>query len=77
MNDKMTLYHALDIDDAIRIDFSGTAKDEADLLASLVNEGVAVSGFLRERGNLESIFMKLTGGETEITVASDEMEPGF
>ena len=64
-------------DDAIRIDFSGTAKDEADLLASLVNEGVAVSGFLRERGNLESIFMKLTGGETEITVASDEMEPGF
>ena len=64
-------------EDAIRIEFSGTVKDEADLLATLVDEGVPVSGFLRERGNLESIFMKLTGGETEITVASDEMEPGF
>ena len=51
----------LSIDGAdITIAFDGGEREEAELLAGLVNNGVMVSSFMRETGNLEEIFMMVT-----------------
>jgi len=54
----------------IMINFDGSTLEEADLLKRLVEAGLPVAGFSREKGSLESIFMQLTGHGEEHTVAS-------
>lgn len=52
-------------DQQIRVDFKGDAVEEAQLLANLVSRKLPVRSFVREEGNLESLFMQITqnGGE--------------
>lgn len=50
-------------DNEIIIAFSGEEADMAQLLSSLISNGVKVSGFHREEGNLETLFLEITGGE--------------
>ena len=45
----------------VYIGFQGTAAEEADLLKSILEQGAMVSSFGREEGNLESLFMQITG----------------
>lgn len=47
--------------DEIIVSYMGTEQDEANLLKQLILNDVAVSGFVREQGNLENIFIELTG----------------
>ncbi|MDO4488339.1 MAG: ABC transporter ATP-binding protein [Eubacteriales bacterium] len=59
----------------IMIRFGGRPKDEAELLKKLVEAGLPVRNFSREKGSLESIFMQLTGsGEDRIISSSDDFE---
>lgn len=44
----------------IRVDFKGDAAEEAWLLAGLVSQKLPVRSFMREEGNLESLFMQIT-----------------
>ena len=52
-------------------------EDEAQLLQQLIDAGVMVSGFVREPGSLESVFMQLTDQEEERSVLSYEAESGL
>ncbi len=51
--------------DDILVGFRGDKKDETALLQRLVEAGVQIYGFMRERRNLETVFMQITdrGGE--------------
>ena len=64
-------------DQEISVRFDGGREDEAQLLAQLVDGGVMVSGFVREPGSLESVFMQLTDQEEERSVLSYEAESGL
>ena len=60
----------------IMVNFAGSSKDEAGLLKRLVDAGLPVRSFSREKGSLESIFMQLTGHGEEHTILSyDATEP--
>ena len=61
----------------ISVHFSGDAKEEAVLLQQLVENGVLIHGFTREKGSLESVFMQLTDHEEERMVTSYEAESGI
>lgn len=61
----------------IKLGFIGDQRDEALLLGQLIEAGVMVSGFMREKGSLESIFMQLTEQEEEKAVLKHEMESGL
>ena len=61
----------------LMITFAGTAKEEAALLKELVEAGVAVRGFVRRQGGLESIFMQVTEREKERVVLVNEAESGL
>ncbi len=61
----------------ISVRFSGDAKEEAVLLQQLIDSGVLVNGFTREKGSLESVFMQLTDHEEERVVTSYEAESGI
>ncbi len=50
-------------DNEIIIAFCGEEADMAQLLSNLILSGVKVSGFHREEGNLETLFLEITGGE--------------
>lgn len=52
----------------IMVNFIGDEQDEAMLLMQLVDAGVSVRGFIREPGNLESLFMQITGDAGEKAV---------
>lgn len=52
-------------EDEIIVGFSGDRQDEAVLLQQMVDADVLVYGFIRERGNLESIFMQITDHEED------------
>ncbi len=54
----------------IMINFEGDSAGEAALLRRMIESGLPVRGFAREKGSLESIFMQLTGHGEEHTVAS-------
>lgn len=55
------LVENLSIDGAdITVSFNGNEKEEAGLLADLVNNDVLVSSYVRETGNLEEVFMMVT-----------------
>src|SRR5262249_37141642 len=45
--------------DTYEFRFRGNAEAASDLLASLVGQGVRVSGFVRRRDNLEDLFLKV------------------
>lgn len=47
-------------DNDITVGFLGTPEDEADLLKKLITNNVKVTSFVRQSGNLEEIFMKVT-----------------
>ena len=49
-------------DDSIIIAFSGDDEEMSQLLSALVTGGVKVSNFHREPGNLETLFLEITGG---------------
>ncbi len=59
-------------DDEITIHFEGDRYDEAALLKKLTDGGVAVSGFMREQGDLENVFMQITDRTKERVVMSGE-----
>ena len=58
--ETMTIRH-----DDIMLNFTGDKEDEAALLQQLIDGGVQLCGFMRERGNLESVFMQITSHEEE------------
>lgn len=47
------------------INYSGTDEEITALIGSLIQNQVILTGFYQEEGSLESLFMQLTGGETE------------
>ncbi len=61
----------------IMINFDGGTAEEAELLKRLIDAGLPVHGFSREKGSLESIFMQLTGHGEEHTVASYAAETDY
>ncbi len=56
------------------INFEGSRKAESELLAKMIDEGLPVVSFSREKGSLESIFIQLTGHDEERTVLSYESQ---
>lgn len=60
-------------DEEIVVGFSGDKKDEGALLKQLVDAGVNVYGFVRERENLESVFMQITDhGDEEVVLIHED-----
>lgn len=49
-------------DDSVIIAFEGDDLEMSQLLTTLIGAGVKVSSFHREEGNLETLFMEITGG---------------
>lgn len=47
--------------DYISLGFAGEQNDEAELLAKLIRNNIKVVSFVRESGNLEEVFMMVTG----------------
>lgn len=58
--ETMTIRH-----NDIMLNFTGDKEDKAALLQQLIDGGVQLCGFMRERGNLESVFMQITSHEEE------------
>ncbi len=58
--ETMTIRH-----NDIMLNFTGDKEDEAALLQQFIDGGVQLCGFMRERGNLESVFMQITSHEEE------------
>lgn len=56
----------------IMVGFIGDRQDEALLLQQLIDADIMVSGFMREKGSLESIFMQITDHEKEKAVLFHE-----
>ena len=56
----------------IVVSFRGVKNAEAELLRSLVSAGIPVNGFIREQGDLESIFMQITNHDMEKVVLKGE-----
>lgn len=56
----------------IKVGFIGDRQDEALLLQQLVDADVMISGFMREKGSLESIFMQITDHGIEKAVQRHE-----
>lgn len=54
--------------------FDGGREEEARLLKKLIDQGVLVQSYGREKGSLESLFLKITGSEEEVGY---EAESGF
>lgn len=60
-------------EEEIVVGFSGDKKDEGTLLKQLVDAGVNVYGFVRERENLESVFMQITDhGDEEVVLIHED-----
>lgn len=56
----------------IVVNFHGGSDEEAELLRKLVTAGIPVSGFIREQGDLESIFMQITSRDMGKVVLKGE-----
>lgn len=63
-------------DNDITIGFSGTPDDEAGLLKELITNNVVVTSFVRQSGNLEEIFMKVTE-KREVLVNENKDKSGI
>lgn len=59
-------------DDNIVVRFHGGVEAEAELLRKLVAANIPVSGFIREQGDLESIFMQITDRDRGKVVLTSE-----
>ena len=59
-------------DDEIVVRFHGGHQAEAELLRKLVEAGIPISGFIREQGDLESIFMQITNRDKGKVVLTSE-----
>lgn len=55
----------------IMVGFTGEQEDEALLLKQLIEAGVMVGGFVRERGNLESVFLQIINHEEGMVLISE------
>lgn len=64
-------------EEEIRVGFIGDREDEAMLLQQMIDSGVLLSGFMREKGSLESLFMQITDHEEEKAVLKHEIESGL
>lgn len=58
----------------ILISFGGLPEEESGLLKKLVDGGIRVRSFARQKGSLESIFLQLTGGQDRIVSSSDDYD---
>jgi len=56
----------------LMINFLGQQSEETELLKRMIDAGLKVRSFSREKGSLESIFMQLTGRGEERVIASSE-----
>lgn len=63
--------------DEIKVGFLGDRQDEALLLQQMIDADVMISGFVREKGSLESIFMQITDHDGEKAVLKHEVESGL
>ncbi len=62
----------------ITLDFIGDMQSESELLQQLVNAGVGIYGFSREKDGLEAMFMQLTEeGEEKVVLSYDNSESYF
>ena len=52
-------------EDEILVSFTGSEQEAAKLLKTLVERDIAVSNFYREKEDLESLFLEITGGNQE------------
>lgn len=59
-------------EDEIVVRFHGTREAEAELLKKMVSAGIPVNGFIREQGDLESVFMQITNHDKEKVVLTSE-----
>ncbi len=60
-------------EDCIAVQFHGGPEEEAELLSCLVMGGIPVRGFVREQGDLESIFMQITNrNQGKVVLTSEE-----
>lgn len=59
-------------EDEIAVRFHGTRETEAELLKKMVSAGISVNGFIREQGDLESVFMQITNHDKEKVVLTSE-----
>lgn len=64
-------------DEEIKVGFIGDRQDEAMLLQQMIDADVMISGFMREKGSLETLFMQITGHEGEKAVLKHENESGL
>ena len=64
-------------EDEIKVGFIGDRQDEAMLLQQMIDADVMISGFMREKGSLETLFMQITGHEGEKAVLKHENESGL
>lgn len=64
-------------EEEIQVGFIGDRQDEAMLLQQLIDAGVMICGFMREKGTLESVFMQITAHEGEKAVMKYEIESGL
>lgn len=51
-------------DDEIFVYYTGSRERDSELLRSLVDNGVHIHQFYRDRGDLESLFLEITGGDS-------------
>lgn len=63
--------------DEIKLSFMGDRQDEALLLQQMIDADVMISGFMREKGSLESVFMQLTDHNGEEELLRHEIESGL
>ena len=59
------------------VNFKGDRQEEIILLQQLIEAGTKIYGFVRERGNLESVFMEITNHEEERLVLLHEDQSGL
>ncbi len=67
---RMMKEHAGAVVESVReneliISYSGTDKDICAMIGRLIQNQVLLTGFYKEEGNLETLFMQLTGGVTQ------------
>lgn len=53
------------MEDEILVSFQGDEQKSAQLLKSLINQNIMVYSFYREKEDLESLFLKITGGQQD------------
>ncbi len=63
VKERFTIDKISIVDDEIVVYYTGNKETDSELLRSLVDNGVHVHQFVRDRENLESLFLEITGGD--------------